>query len=140
MPIMPPQFRSAGQRTKVERQRSHDQRRGSARDRGYSSKWDAAAKAFLEHHPLCLYCRMGAWGDPPRATPATLVDHLIPHRGDMVIFWNRRDWVSSCAPCHNGPKASAERNGRALTVLANAVRAFVAKLSPRLSPPAQNDG
>ena len=126
MPMMPPRFRPAGQRERAEVRREADQRRGSARERGYTSAWDKASKGHLERSPLCIYCLMGAWGDAPRTTAATLVDHLIPHRGDQAVFWTRRDWISSCAPCHAGPKQAAERSAHALQHLANAVRAWLA--------------
>jgi 5-methylcytosine-specific restriction endonuclease McrA len=122
---MPPTFRSARQRSTTERKAEADGRRGSARVRGYTTPWDKAAAGHRAKHPLCVYCAMGAWGDAPRDTAADLIDHLIPHRGDQAIFWNRRDWVSSCTDCHNGPKQRTERNPRALAVLANAVRAFM---------------
>lgn len=102
-------------------------RRGSARERGYTTAWDKAAKGHLDRSPLCVYCAMGAWGQPPRVTAARLVDHLIPHKGDQAIFWNKRDWVSSCTPCHAGPKQAAEQRPPDLARLANAVRAFLAQ-------------
>jgi len=102
-------------------------RRGSARERGYTTAWDKASKGHLDRHPLCVYCAMGAWGQPPRDTAARLVDHLIPHQGDQVIFWAKRDWVSSCTPCHSGPKQSIEQRPLDLDRLANAVRAFLAR-------------
>lgn len=127
MPMMPPNFRPSGRRPDPVRRQEDDRRRGSARARGYTSKWDKAAKGHLEKNPLCVYCAMGAWGDALRSTPSTLVDHLIPHRGDQAIFWNRRDWIASCDDCHVGPKQRTERNLGALAVLANAVRAWLAR-------------
>ena len=90
--------------------RQADTRRGSARSRGYTPAWDAAAKDHLADHPLCRYCETGAFG-PLRITGAALVDHLYPHRGDMELFWDRRWWVSSCTPCHSGPKQRTESAG-----------------------------
>lgn len=122
MPSKPKTFRPRGSRDRVEQKREADSWRGSARARGYTTAWDKAAKDHLAQHPLCRYCELGLFGDPS-IVAATLVDHLIPHRGDHEIFWNRRDWVSSCAPCHSGPKQAAERDPHALRRLANAVRA-----------------
>lgn len=31
---------------------------------------------------------------------ATVVDHIIPHKGDMVLFWNTGNWQSMCKRCH----------------------------------------
>lgn len=127
MPMMPTNFRPASAPSPTVLKRESDQRRGSARERGYTPAWDKAAKGHLGHHPLCVYCTMGAWGQQPRVTAATLVDHLIPHKGDQAIFWNRREWVSSCGPCHDGPKQAIERRPADLARLANAVRTFTAQ-------------
>lgn len=108
MPSMPPTFRPAGNLTKSESRRVHDARRGSARERGYDSRWDAASRGHLKHHPLCAYCDLV---DEVKA--ADLTDHLYPHRGDRALFWNRAYWVSSCNDCHNGFKQRIERRGRA---------------------------
>lgn len=119
MPIMPPVFRPNGVRTKRERDRAADARRGSARARGYDSRWDKAARGHRLRHPLCRYCEVGAWGDAPRVTPAALTDHLYPHRRFAGVFWLKIFWVSSCSDCHDGPKQAIERQGRtALDALA----------------------
>jgi 5-methylcytosine-specific restriction protein A len=77
--------------------------RRNSRDRGYTTEWNKASAAHLRASPICRYC----------GEPATLVDHLYPHRGDQTIFWNRMYWVSSCARCHSSFKQSIERKGRA---------------------------
>lgn len=126
---MPAPFRANGVRPRAEVRREADQRRGSARARGYTTAWDKASAGHLRNNPLCKYCDLGAWGDAPRVTAATLVDHLIPHNGDQAIFWNKRDWVSSCAPCHNGPKQRTERRGLA------ALEALAARIGHRPPTP-----
>lgn len=112
MPSKPPNARrrqSLVARTAIER--LVDQRRGSARDRGYGSRWERERARWLLEHPLCRYCEISP--TRPRITPATLVDHFWPHKGDRDLFWDQRWWVSSCAPCHNGFKQSLERAGAA---------------------------
>lgn len=82
-----------------------DQRRGSARKRGYTWAWDKAAAAFLAHpdNVLCrIHLRQG------RAVVATLVDHIIPHRGDQQLFWRRSNWQPLCKPCHDSVKQAEE--------------------------------
>lgn len=109
MPTAPPNARRKQAllaRTAVNR--VSDQRRGSSRDRGYTTQWDAAAKAWLREHPLCQFC---ATSREARITPATLVDHYWPHKGDQELFWDQRWWVSSCTPCHNGFKQRLEHAG-----------------------------
>lgn len=107
MPSMPPTFRPAGNLSRQEANKTYDARRGSSRDRGYDSKWDAASRSHRARDPLCRYCALVG-----EVKAADLTDHLYPHRGDRVLFWNRTYWVSSCNDCHNGFKQRVERRGR----------------------------
>lgn len=77
-----------------------DKRRPSARERGYTSKWQAARAAFLAVHRYCVRC----------SAPATVVDHIVPHRGDDRLFWDRANWQPMCASCHSSAKQSEERS------------------------------
>jgi len=75
--------------------------------RGYGYKWQKARAEWLRLHPLCVYCmRQG------RVVEATVVDHIVPHRGDLKLFWNRKNWQSLCKTCHDSIKAAEERSGR----------------------------
>jgi hypothetical protein len=29
-----------------------------------------------------------------------LVDHVVPHRGDQVLFWESSNWQTLCRSCH----------------------------------------
>ena len=55
--------------------------RENAASRGYGSQWRTARARFLRSHPLCAECMKQG-----NLTPATVVDHIIPHRGDMKLF------------------------------------------------------
>jgi 5-methylcytosine-specific restriction enzyme A len=70
-----------------------------ANARGYTYKWQQASKGFLAKHPLCQCpdCDEGR----KRVTPSTVVDHHIPHRGDMTLFWDRSNWRALSKPCHD---------------------------------------
>jgi 5-methylcytosine-specific restriction protein A len=79
--------------------------RVSAFKRGYSKRWDRAAKAFRVRYPLC---GMRPGGQPPvmsqcylegRDTAAQQTDHVVPHRGDQQLFWDQANWQSLCATC-----------------------------------------
>ncbi|QKE40296.1 MAG: HNH endonuclease [Ferrovum myxofaciens] len=73
-----------------------DDRRGNASARGYGSRWQRARAVFLSYHPLCAECnRQG------RVTPASVVDHIQPHRGNQESFWDTNNWQSLCKPCHD---------------------------------------
>ncbi|MFG1452780.1 HNH endonuclease signature motif containing protein [Xanthobacter sp. V2C-8] len=108
MPTRPPLHRPTGQRTKRERDQQVDQRRGSARKRGYDSRWDKARKSYLSSHPLCVMCEREG-----RVTAATVVDHIKPHRGDQVLFWDAGNWQPLCKPHHDGAKQREEARGHA---------------------------
>jgi 5-methylcytosine-specific restriction endonuclease McrA len=43
-----------------------------------------------------------------RVTPATVADHIKPHRGDWMAF-RLGNLQSLCASCHNGAKRALER-------------------------------
>lgn len=82
-----------------ERKARHDEQRPSARERGYDTKWDKARAAYLAKHPTCAKC----------GAPATVVDHIVPHRGDMKVFWDRTRWQPLCVSCHSSTKQREER-------------------------------
>ncbi len=59
-------------------------------------RWKRERRGFLFLAPLCAECaRDGV------VTPAREVDHVVPHRGDEGLFWDRRNWQSLCRPCHS---------------------------------------
>jgi 5-methylcytosine-specific restriction protein A len=43
-----------------------------------------------------------------RIEPATLVDHIEPHQGDQVKFWDEANWQSSCTWHHSAVKQQLE--------------------------------
>lgn len=71
--------------------------------RGYGGKWQRYRLRFLEKNPLCRYCE-----EKGIITAATVVDHSIPHRGDMVLFWRTELHVPSCHKCHSEKTAREE--------------------------------
>jgi 5-methylcytosine-specific restriction endonuclease McrA len=77
--------------------------RPSARKRGYTRQWERARRLFLRENPLCVNA-----GKPGCKIAATQVDHIVPHRGDKRLFWDRRNWQPLCASCHSR-KTNAER-------------------------------
>jgi 5-methylcytosine-specific restriction protein A len=63
------------------------------------------AKTFLRAHPLCVECeKQGA------LTPATEVDHIIPHKGDEELFWNYENLRGLCKR-HHSEKTVREDGG-----------------------------
>jgi 5-methylcytosine-specific restriction protein A len=87
------------------RNREHNAKRGSARERGYNTRWEKARKTYLMRNPLCVMCQKEG-----RVTAATVVDHIIPHKGDTALFWDtENNWMSLCAHCHNSTKQRMEK-------------------------------
>ena len=70
--------------------------RENAASRGYGSQWRTARARFLRNHPLCAACMKQG-----KLIPATVVDHIIPHRGDKKLFWDESNWQPLCESCHN---------------------------------------
>ena len=70
--------------------------RENAAARGYDKRWQKARALYLRQHPLCLSCLR-----EKRIVPATVVDHIIPHRGDDKLFWDQANWQPLCKACHD---------------------------------------
>ena len=77
-------------------------RRPSAAKRGYGRRWQRESKLYLRSHPQCAVCPQES------IQPATVVDHIVPHRGDMELFWNVENWQALCASCHNRKSGKGE--------------------------------
>ena len=76
-----------------------DERRGTSTQRGYNGAWRKARMFYLAAHQLCECDECRAAG---RATPSTVVDHIIPHRGNYELFWDsKNNWMAMSARCHN---------------------------------------
>lgn len=71
-------------------------RRGSAAERGYDARWRAYRLEFLAANPLCVLCLL-----EKLVTPATVVDHIVDHKGDEALFWDPKNHQAVCKPCHD---------------------------------------
>jgi len=71
-----------------------------------TKRWYRLRHAQLSKHPLCSLCaKLG------KVTPATVVDHRKPHRGDEELFFDENNLDSMCKPCHDGAKQQMEKSG-----------------------------
>jgi 5-methylcytosine-specific restriction protein A len=84
---------------------NYELRRPNATERGYDAWWRAERDAFLKVNTQCKRC-----GDD-----ANVVDHVIPHRGDRTLLWDRSNWQPLCTSCHARWKQSSEAKDRART-------------------------
>lgn len=74
----------------------YEQHRGSAHQRGYTARWRAYRVGFLSMHPLCAECESKGI-----IKVATVVDHIIAHKGDKVLFWDYNNHQALCKRCHD---------------------------------------
>lgn len=69
-----------------------------------TARWQQLRLKQLRQYPLCTMCL-------PRCVPATVCDHVEPHRGDLDKFW-AGPFQSLCAEHHNSDKQRLERGGK----------------------------
>lgn len=79
-------------------------RRASAKERGYDSRWRKASKRFLKQNPLCVNCHKDN-----KLVKAAVVDHIVPHRGNERLFWDESNWQPLCKRCHDGKTRTEDR-------------------------------
>jgi len=84
-----------------------DRRRGTAASRGYDHRWQRARLAYLAARSY----RCAGYAVAPGATcltPASVVDHIVPHRGDSALFWAETNWQPLCKRCHDRKTATED--------------------------------
>lgn len=101
MPVRPQRHKPAAPVTPTHA--APEQQRGTSSQRGYDYMWQQARAGYLAKHPLCVHCKASG-----RVTAATDLDHIIPHRGDKVLFWERSNWQGLCHPCHSVKTATED--------------------------------
>lgn len=82
----------------------HASDRVGAAGRGYDARWRRESKRFLKAHPLCVRCL-----EEQRTVKATVVDHIVPHRGNMELFWDRSNWQPLCKQHHDKKTMTEDR-------------------------------
>lgn len=65
----------------------------------YTHEWSDYSKRRLRQYPLCACeeCQEGR----VRATPAEVTDHIVPHKGDLGLFWDPSNHQSLSKSCHD---------------------------------------
>jgi 5-methylcytosine-specific restriction protein A len=71
----------------------------------YDRKWRKRRARQLAEYPICRLCQEIRG----HVTPATVADHVVPHRGDPILFSGSLQ--SLCEDCHNSVKQSLEKGG-----------------------------
>lgn len=72
----------------------------------YGSWWKRVSEQHLVLNPWCVYCE-----EIGINTLAQCVDHKVPHRGNITLFRDPKNWQSLCFDCHNRIKKVEEEQG-----------------------------
>jgi 5-methylcytosine-specific restriction protein A len=99
MPTRPKTFRPAGTPEPQERRRQFDKVRTETQEwrKWYCSKrWIERRAYIMGKSPLCVECQKEG-----RVVAGTDLDHIIPHRGDKVLFWDKANLQVLCHSCHS---------------------------------------
>ena len=79
-------------------------RERSSYDKWYGLKqWRSIRNLILKRNPLCVNCFSTG-----KLTPATVVDHIEPHRGNYELFIDTKNLQSLCVNCHNEKTGSGK--------------------------------
>ena len=89
---------------KAQETKRYEKQRGTASQRGYTTTWRRARKIYLTNNFFCAECKRHGI-----ARLATIVDHIIPHRGDEKLMWDEDNWQPLCDTCHN--RKTARQDG-----------------------------
>lgn len=98
MPRAPAVFRMY---SKAQAERGwHSRTQAAGRHLYNTTRWRKRRALQLHEQPLCAACEAEG-----RVTAATVADHVVPHKGDEVAFWEGA-LQSMCAECHNRKTAN----------------------------------
>jgi len=101
-----------GDQPKYHRMRQHKtgkqlSGRAAYRNLYKSKRWQQLRKEMLSKQKWCQCPHHKG-----KFVPGEVVDHIIPHKGDTKLFFDRNNLQVLSASCHNGPKQSSEKGGR----------------------------
>lgn len=65
--------------------------------------WKELRLDHLAKEPLCVFCQKEG-----KLTPATVVDHITPHKGNLDLFFDDDNLQSLCKLHHDSAKQKAE--------------------------------
>lgn len=93
------------QAIKEQQAKKFDKERGTSSERGYGSKWRKYRLQFLREHPIC---ECNECKKLNRILLATVVDHIIPHKGDCKLFWDSNNHQAMAKRCHDRKTAKED--------------------------------
>lgn len=71
-----------------------------------SRQWRALRINQLQNNPLCAFCL-----SQNLIVSASIVDHVIPHKGNKALFFQPDNLQSLCKLCHDKTKQILEKRG-----------------------------
>jgi 5-methylcytosine-specific restriction enzyme A len=72
------------------------------------ARWKREKSVHLDENPLCVDClKDGVYSGGSTRRP-NHVDHIVPHRGDDTLFWDRTNWQTLCQR-HHAIKSAREK-------------------------------
>ena len=91
--------------TQVSR-KQYDGNRPEWHDLYNDDRYRKARVRFLKQNPLCVDCEKRG-----QLIPATRLDHIRDHKGDLVLFWDENNWQGLCERDHNSKTARTNNKG-----------------------------
>ncbi len=74
-----------------------------------SARWKRLRMEVLE--AALFTCQWLGCGRVEGDTALLVADHVVPHRGDEALFWDRGNLQCLCKDCHDTHKQRWERRG-----------------------------
>lgn len=77
-------------------QRDYNQRRSDSDSLYGTQRWRKLSVAFKRRHPCCSECERNGL-----TRPTEIVDHIVPAKEDLSLFWDWKNLRALCHDCHN---------------------------------------
>lgn len=71
----------------------------------YGRRWAKLRANYLAENPYCVYCEQEGRG----YLFGSVVDHIEPHRGDPLLFWDENNLQTLCKQHHDAAKQAEEK-------------------------------
>lgn len=87
-----------------QRETQYDKWRGTSRERGYITEWDAYSVSFRAQRPLCEQCEANGI-----LRESKVVDHIKPAAHFPELFWDPSNHRALCVSCNTAKSAADVR-------------------------------
>lgn len=87
-----------------QRETQYDKWRGTSRERGYTTEWDAYSVSFRAQRPLCEQCEANGI-----LRESKVVDHIKPAAHFPELFWDPSNHRALCVSCNTAKSAADVR-------------------------------